>query len=267
MSSDTKIEELKKGIVHLWVYDLSLVQDRVLKQLSEGKPASQIRADSGFPLAFGMEDDLRIASALRLADKAAFIAGRMALGHALAWYVHQDGAFALQCNPHGKPYLEENQGVFFNMSHHGKHAALAFAASEIGVDIELVPERSQADLERDNLKKKEVVKQFFAPDEQEMLSDKGAFNELQQKEWCSAFMRMWTRKEALVKAWGQSIASHSLEANASPDFCSYLGKSYSIRTLDVSLLTGRKRSGEAWLSLAINASNLVHPVLNVISLV
>ena len=104
---------------------------------------------------------------------------------------------ALESAAHGKPYLARSHctDLHFNLSHSGDAVLCALTSGpEIGVDIE-------ATVLSDNLLN--VASHFFAPDECAALaarrgSDRAAF-----------FYRLWTRKEAYLKARGKGL-SHPL---------------------------------------------------------
>lgn len=94
---------------------------------------------------------------------------------------------------HGKPALAPRGGLpalGFNVSHSGERFVVAVAAGmEPGVDVERIrPRRSLSGLAR----------RFFSPAEQEELA--AAPDPL------GAFYRVWTRKEAVIKADGRGVA-------------------------------------------------------------
>ncbi|MFJ3214689.1 4'-phosphopantetheinyl transferase family protein [Kitasatospora sp. NPDC086801] len=85
--------------------------------------------------------------------------------------------------PWGKPAVEGAPGLHFSLSHSGEIALLALASRPVGVDVEL----ARADLDTTRL-----AGRFFPPDERELVARDGP----------DAFTRLWTRKEACVKASG-----------------------------------------------------------------
>ncbi len=114
-----------------------------------------------------------------------FTAGRAAMRRVLAGVVGLPPAqLALFEGDKGKPYLPA--GPEFNLSHSGPVAVFALAAFPVGVDVELCRpvERGVADL---------------------------VFTAAEQAEWAAsgwaeaAFYRGWTRKEAVLKARGDSL--------------------------------------------------------------
>jgi len=80
----------------------------------------------------------------------------------------------------------------FSVSHSGSHVAIAFARGvDIGVDIERLGRR---------LNPLEIAKRYFTPTELEALQ--GCAEEARVR----AFFAGWTRKEAIVKARGHTMA-------------------------------------------------------------
>ena len=89
----------------------------------------------------------------------------------------------------GKPALP-GDGPFFNLSHAGAHAALAVCAShEVGIDIE-APRTIEPG----------VARRFFSP------SEVAALDEMPEEAWQHGFFRVWTGKEAVIKATGDGLA-------------------------------------------------------------
>ena len=94
----------------------------------------------------------------------------------------------------GKPFLPGFTDVTFNLSRSGSHAALAIGKeTELGVDIELFdPDKPVA----------ELAAQTLTPDESRHFSVLPT-----EKERMRYFFRMWTLKEACLKASGEGIAA------------------------------------------------------------
>lgn len=91
--------------------------------------------------------------------------------------------------PGGKPVFLSHKEVYFNISHSGNYAALAFGEMPLGMDMECV--------RRANLK---VAKRFFAKEEYMYLTGKDG------AEQADCFYKIWTGKEALVKAAGGGLS-------------------------------------------------------------
>jgi 4'-phosphopantetheinyl transferase len=100
----------------------------------------------------------------------------------------------LSVGPHDKPELHgvhARPDVHFNVSHSGRYALVAFTSgAPIGVDVEVV----RADRPRPRF-----AERFFAAQEVE------ALYALPPSERAAAFARIWTRKEAYVKALGAGL--------------------------------------------------------------
>jgi len=95
----------------------------------------------------------------------------------------------LAFGPHGKPRLEPCRGgLNFNLSHCDGWAMVAFSAAEIGVDVEVV--RPRASLPA-------LTARYFSEAEQAYVHD--------STDLPAAFFRVWTCKEALLKARGVGI--------------------------------------------------------------
>lgn len=92
---------------------------------------------------------------------------------------------------HGKPSIVDGRGIFFNVSHSGNRAVIAFSSAEVGVDIERVRPFSEP---------MSLVKRFFSVPERE------AFERVGAEEREALFFRCWTRKEAYVKALGDGLS-------------------------------------------------------------
>ena len=107
----------------------------------------------------------------------------------------------LQANPrdlqfgyteYGKPFLKDESGLRFNLSHSHNRAVFAFVSdSPIGVDIEKIKTDFQV---------MEVARNFFSSDE--IL----ALETFPLKERAAGFYRCWTRKEAFIKAQGSGLS-------------------------------------------------------------
>ena len=96
--------------------------------------------------------------------------------------------------PHGKPRLAGTDGPHFNVSHSGCWALIGFSGSrDIGVDIEFM---RAAGGELD------LARSFFSAAEYRSLE--GLANGMLR----SSFYKIWTCKEAVLKAHGAGISEH-----------------------------------------------------------
>ena len=88
----------------------------------------------------------------------------------------------------GKPWFPSLPGVHFNLSHCPEAAVCAMDSAPVGIDVE-----AAGPLDRD------VMEQVMSPGEQaEILAD--AAPEM-------AFLRLWTRKESLLKLTGEGLCN------------------------------------------------------------
>ncbi len=121
---------------------------------------------------------------------------RAGLREILAQYVKSEpAALEFQAGAHGKPALDERGdcALYFNLSHAGQLALVAVTrCAPVGVDLEYMRELSDREA---------LVKRFFSAAEQ------AAFNRLPAAEHHPAFYRIWTRKEALIKANGIGLSA------------------------------------------------------------
>lgn len=108
----------------------------------------------------------------------------------------------LTSDPHGRPYLP-GTGLATSLSHSGGHVAIAIArASCIGVDIEQSPTR--ADL-------CSLIDMLCTADEAH------ALQRLAPASREPALLALWTRKEALLKAYGVGLRQAPSGIQVDPD--------------------------------------------------
>ncbi len=127
-----------------------------------------------------------------------FQASRIALRKILAAYIKRTPSeLEFRYGDTGKPILKIHHqdsnlaNLFFNLSHSGQLALLAVSgAGEVGVDVEKIRERSAID---------RIAQRHFSPKEHERWAM------LDTSDRLTEFYRVWTRKEALLKA-----SSHGL---------------------------------------------------------
>lgn len=103
-------------------------------------------------------------------------------------------ALSFCIDPHGKPHVSD-AAVSFNLAHTGPQALIVIAPGilPVGVDVERLDRTVQPT---------PIVRRFFS--EREI----AAFGAIPGAEQTGTFLRMWTRKEAFVKALGVGIADH-----------------------------------------------------------
>ena len=130
----------------------------------------------------------------------------------------------------GKPVVVCGSGrpIFHSLSHSGTKAAVAISApDDVGIDIEL---------KRPGRRFHDIVEYAFSRDENE------EFSRSPEHSVCDTFYTLWTRKEALIKAAGASVAVHMDRARVSgppnesgwaPAFIVHENRLWFVRTLDL----------------------------------
>lgn len=93
----------------------------------------------------------------------------------------------------GKPFLE-NGMLEFNVSHSGDWLAVAVSRQMIGIDVEQSPSRPRPWLK--------LAQRFFTATETSWLYEQPEPDHAQQ------FLRIWTQKEAALKAIGCGLSQH-----------------------------------------------------------
>jgi len=117
--------------------------------------------------------------------RARFIRGRAALRRILARYTGAGPAgIAFEYNRFGKPELAGAPGLRFNTSHSAGRQMVAVARREVGIDVERV---------RSGFRFEDIVKRFLPPEDAAAASS------------AEAFFRVWTRREAFLKATGRGL--------------------------------------------------------------
>jgi len=126
-------------------------------------------------------------------DRARFILGRGLLKKCLGFYLEQKPAtIELAYTDLGRPILPHDEDIHFSISHTQDLVALALTSgARIGIDLEYT--QSHVDLI-------ELAGRIFSEDDLKL------FQALPNGEKPGAFYRVWTRKEAYLKARGEGIA-------------------------------------------------------------
>lgn len=129
------------------------------------------------------------------ADRNRFIGSHGLVRLILARYAEvapQDISFEI--GAYGKPFLP-GSSLQFNVSDSGDMAAIALTQDrDIGIDVEHI---------RPGFAGEEIAERFFSS------ADVAAYRSLSPEEREHAFFRIWTRKEAYIKAIGEGL-SHPL---------------------------------------------------------
>lgn len=168
------------GEVHVWVASLNppdFAFERLIRCLSEdeGERAARFRSDL---------------------HRRHYIVARGLLRTLLGRYVKTSPThLVIAYGSNDKPFLAypcADPTLGFNLSHTTELAALAFVyGRDIGIDIERL--RPIDDFER-------IADRFFAGSEKEALRNMPA------EQRSEAFLRIWTRKEAYIKAIGDGLS-------------------------------------------------------------
>ncbi len=129
-------------------------------------------------------------------DRADYIARRAILRLVISRYTgNEPRSHRFQRGKHGKPFLcnpQNRAGIQFNLSFSGHHLLIAVTARQpVGVDIE----RAQTHI--DHL---DIARLYFPEEEYEYIRQQPP------PQQTAAFYRIWTMKEAYVKALGQGMS-------------------------------------------------------------
>ncbi len=122
-----------------------------------------------------------------------FVIARGMLRFVLGRYLRQaPELIQFRYGVHGKPVLEAEGDLHFNLTHSGDAALLGLTrGQELGIDLEQVRPRDHLE---------ELAERFFSPTEVAALAATPPVDrEL-------AFFQCWTRKEAFLKAGGEGLA-------------------------------------------------------------
>jgi 4'-phosphopantetheinyl transferase len=162
--------------VHIWTIDVSLHAGSVAQLEGSLSWAERTRA-------LALRQD---------ADRTRFVVTRSALRQILGKYLGTNG-YGLQflCSPAGKPGLQNNPELEFNVSHSGRHALIAVSGSAVGIDVEEIHPN------RDYLA---IASRFYSA------AELGSMLSLSEEKRIKLFFQYWTRKEATLKAAGTGLA-------------------------------------------------------------
>lgn len=166
---------LKAGKIHLWHFNITQSID--WETLS---PDEKIRAEQ-----FYFEK-----------DRIAYAFSRATLRCVLSQYIAiEPSTIKLNYTLYGKPFLDPSQNaqqLHFNVSH--THHCVVYAITkndEVGVDVEYV---------KKNIDYAAIAKHFFSSQEYALI------NQAHPSEKCDIFYRIWTCKEAFIKALGLGLS-------------------------------------------------------------
>lgn len=183
-------------MIQLWYIDTREINTELFKQLLNTVPTSLSE---------------RILKYRHFSDQKAKLMGKLMV----AWY-HKKmlGNFqwsTWELDPHKKPFIKD--GISFNISHSKHHVIVGFGKGEIGVDLE----------HKDAIKLDQILTQLH-PEEIQFIK----LNENRN----DAFYRVWTRKEAFLKAVGIGIVEGLVEWNCVADVI-FKSESWHIYSLQI----------------------------------
>jgi len=159
----------------------------------------RISIDSYLPLLdplqkiLSRDELLRAQRLLDVTKRKRFIVTRACLRILLGRYLNLSPVtIRFTYNQHGKPFLDSHQHrLLFNLSHSEDKAVLAVTTEKnVGVDLEKINFK---------LNYRSIADQYFTPEEQLCLD---CYPEARKRR---AFYRLWTQKEALLKAAGSGF--------------------------------------------------------------
>ena len=108
--------------------------------------------------------------------------------------------FQIVTESNGKPRVAGYDDFHFNLSHSGRHVAIAWGSTPVGVDVQRMDPK---------VKQERMAKRCFTLDEQEFILQT-------QEEAMERFYRVWTGKESYLKYLGtglqKSLSSFSIFA-------------------------------------------------------
>ena len=174
-------EPLQPGLVFIWRVSLSVQADAVVHLQGLLNTEELERSD-------------RFRSAV---DRARYIVSRGALRTILGRLLKvRPEELAFEHGPQGKPFLATQANkdrLQFNLSHCIDTALIAVTSSgQVGIDVESI--QPIPELER-------IVEQYFNSEERRFIGP------TECDEAVSAFLRIWTRREAAAKAIGLDLSA------------------------------------------------------------
>lgn len=160
--------------LHLW--DLDPPPERVAELRAHLGTEERVRADRFLVSAVGRRFTVARGSLREL------LGGRLGIPPEAVEFAY---------GPQGKPWLPGRPDLHFNLSHSGERALVGLADRDIGVDIEEI---------RPDVEFRRLAERFFSEPERRELQ------KVPDEDLPLAFFRLWTRKEAYLKACGTGMA-------------------------------------------------------------
>jgi 4'-phosphopantetheinyl transferase len=164
---------LHSGEAHVWQSSAGL-SEGILERLTRRLPLSE------------RDRALRMRSA---SARRGFVVARASLRALLGHYLGTSAELELRISPYGKPQLAAapSAPIDFSLAHSGGVVLLAFAAVELGVDIERIRPVARA---------RRIASRVFPA------ATRSVLESVSEAERWAAFFAAWTQREALVKAVG-----------------------------------------------------------------
>ena len=174
-ASDCSVE-LPEGVVHLWQRHLDASPEEVTA-------SCQLLSE---------EEKARAQRFLVDRPRNTFVLTRGTLRRLLARYLgRKPETIRFGYEAQGKPYLDGERHLSFNVSHTDGLALIGIARGRrIGVDVEMANREIEVE---------KLAERFFSESERRDLK------RLRSDELRAAFFRVWTRKEAYIKATGEGL--------------------------------------------------------------
>jgi 4'-phosphopantetheinyl transferase len=135
-------------------------------------------------------------------DRFRFITGRTALRTVASMYLGVlPRQIGISLGQYKKPFISNPQtDLCFNLSHSGDWVLIAFGSIELGLDTEQI---------KTNFSIEDMMTTYFNKSEQKYIFD--------HPNPRYAFFILWTRKEALMKAWGTGLQDNLQEISCIDD--------------------------------------------------
>ena len=107
-------------------------------------------------------------------------------------YANLDAPPGIARSERGKPYAPSLPGFDFNLTHAREQVLVAVAREQpVGIDLERIDREIEID---------DIARRYFSPAEADAIEALAAERKL------TAFLRLWTCKEAVLKALGEGIS-------------------------------------------------------------
>jgi len=135
-----------------------------------------------------VEETSRADSMSSTATRRGFLSGRRLVRNLLSrWFSVDSINLPIRLSSHGRPYLDGESYPRFSISHSGDLVMAAFFEEEVGADLEM--ERP--------LDMTALSSRFFSDEEARLV---------REQESIQTFFRLWTCREAAIKADGRGMA-------------------------------------------------------------